>query len=159
MMYLEKHNEHCKKIADRLEAYASGDYFLYGGELYPLDSEDYFWNVSENYSYYLADDGYYYYNIEGEEIWENDVEPASIYGYMENVLDVTYTLDSNFDLNGVKLMVACGGPNIYIDTVAQEVRLNWWGEHGICYLDGGVCDEIDDYFREYLECSGIQKRR
>ena len=33
--------EHCKTIAENLEQVASGDYFMYDGELFPIDADDF----------------------------------------------------------------------------------------------------------------------
>lgn len=148
-MTKNEHNEHCKRIAETLEKYASGNYFEYDGELYPLDSEDDFWNT-ENNSFYLDDDGFYYYEIDGEKIDERDIEPASLWDCFDDdfIYDIDYILDRDKDLKAVRVMVACGGPNIYINTWDRRVELYWWGSNGNYDLSRELCDKINDYFRE-----------
>ena len=41
MTMKDKNYEQCKAIADNLEKVASGDYFMYDGGLYPIDTEDF----------------------------------------------------------------------------------------------------------------------
>lgn len=149
---MNKHDEHCKSIAQDLEKYASGDYFLYDGDLYPIDSEDDFWQDGKN-SYYLDDDGFYYYDIDGDKVDERDVEPATLWDYFEDgIYNIDYVVDSNKELEAVRIMVACGGPNIYINTWDKQVELFWWTESGKYYLSNGICDEINAYFEELWNC-------
>lgn len=48
--------------------------------------------------------------------------------YISDVLDVNWILDSNREFKGARLLVAFGGPNIWIDTSKQTVEGHWWGE-------------------------------
>ena len=50
------------------------------------------------------------------------------YDYIQDVLDINYILDGSREYKGAKLLVAFGGPNIWIDTDAQTVQGGWWGE-------------------------------
>lgn len=151
-MTRNEHDLHCKEIAETLKKYISGDYFEYDGELYPIDSENDFWN-SENYSYYLDDDGFYYYDIDGDKVNEIDVEPASLWDYFENdIYNIDYVVDSNKELEAVRVMIACGGPNIYINTWDKQVELFWWSESGKYYLSSDICDAINDYFEQLWNC-------
>lgn len=44
------------------------------------------------------------------------------------VLDINWILDSNRELKGARLLVAFGGPNIWIDTIKGTVEGVWWGD-------------------------------
>lgn len=48
--------------------------------------------------------------------------------YISDVLDVNWVLDSNREFKGARLLVAFGGPNIWINTDTQTVEGHWWGE-------------------------------
>lgn len=148
-----EHDNHCKSIAETLKKYNSGDYFLYDGELFPLDSEDEFWST-ENNSYYLDDDGFYYYEIDGEKIDERDVEPASLWDYFDGdgIYNIDYVCNSYKELQAVRIMIACGGPNIYINTWDKKVELYWWTEHGEHWLDNDLCEAINEVFEQYWNC-------
>lgn len=49
------------------------------------------------------------------------------YDYLEGVLDVNWILNSDKSLRGAELLVAFGGPNIYVDTVHKVVTGYWGG--------------------------------
>jgi hypothetical protein len=152
-MNTNTHDLHCKELAETLEKYASGDYFLFDADLYPIDPEDDFWTTSENYSFSLDDDGYYYYYINDEKIEESEAEAASIYDYFEDdIYNINYILDSNKELEAVRVMIACGGPNIYINTWDKQVELFWWTESGKWYLSTELCEEINSYFEIIYNC-------
>ena len=141
-------------IVDELEMYASGDYFLYNGELFPIDiwdfsskvdceirKEDRLWG---EYTYYIMPDG--------EEILEDDVEPASLFDYFNDMLDIDYVVDREKQFKGARIMVTCGGPNIFIDSYRGIVELFWWTEHASAEIPADLCDEINDIFRDYYYC-------
>lgn len=152
---MNKHDLHCREIAETLEKYASGEYFLFDGELYPIDSDEEFWSVSDSCCFGLEDDGFYYYYINGEKIEESEVEAASIYDFFDdNIYNINYILDSNKELEAVRVMIACGGPNIFIDTWDKEVQLRWWSECGSWYLTTEMCDSINTYFNEVYFSQG-----
>jgi hypothetical protein len=46
--------------------------------------------------------------------------------YLANILDITYKVNSNRVYKSAELLVAFGGPNIYIDTHKREVQ-GYWG--------------------------------
>ena len=72
--------EHCKAIADNLEKVASGDYFMYDGELFPIDYGDF--NTIEGCSYNEE----VYTLPDGEEVLEGDIEQASLFDYFSDYL-------------------------------------------------------------------------
>lgn len=81
-----------------------------------------------------------------------DCEQIGILDYFESVLDIEYRIDSSRNYRSVRLMVACGGPNIWIDTKASEVQLVWWNESASCPLDPETCNAIDECFEELFNC-------
>lgn len=54
--------------------------------------------------------------------------PMSGLDYISDVLDINWILDSNREFKGARLLVAFGGPNIWIDTDKQTVEGHWWGD-------------------------------
>ena len=50
------------------------------------------------------------------------------FDYISDVLDVNWVLDSNREFLGARLLVAFGGPNIWIDTSKQTVEGRSWGD-------------------------------
>lgn len=141
--------EHCKAIADNLEKVASGDYFMYDGKLFPIDTDD-FSEVKgcrydeENDMYIMAD---------GEELCEGDVYPVDILEWLgDDVYDVEYTVGSEKDYRSVRIMVACGGPDIYLNTRTKDVELYWWSESARYPMSKDVIDYIDSVFEELFAC-------
>ena len=113
-------------IRNDLESISEGNAYLIGGEWY--DRED----LSE------------------EEL--EDAEPASFYEYFEDVFDIEYYIGGNMDFRGVRLMVACGGPNIYIDTRNGEIQGRWWGDRTDLWIPPEICEEINFAFEEIYNC-------
>jgi hypothetical protein len=82
----------------------------------------------------------------------DDFEQLSLWDYFNDVLDIEYRVGSDKQLRSVQIMVAWGGPNIYIDTATKQVELYWWGDRASYPIDSDVCNEIDYIFEEYLNC-------
>jgi len=80
-------------------------------------------------------------------------EPLSFWDYFNDALDIEYTIGSDMSFRGVRVMVTCGGPNIYVDTVRGEVFGAWWGDTASAWIPSEICDEINTVFEELYECS------
>lgn len=73
--------------------------------------------------------------------------------YMEDVLDINYLINSDKSYKGARLLVAFGGPNIWIDTANKQVEGYWWNNNFIAhYQEDGL--GLDDYCNEIYECLG-----
>ena len=57
---------------------------------------------------------------------KDDSESAS--DYLEDVLDIQYIISSDKEYLGARVLVAFGGPNIWINTQTQTVEGYWWGD-------------------------------
>ena len=132
-----KHDKHCKAIADKLEAIADG-------RLYKCpECGEY---VEDNNLF--CDCGCQV-DLIGSD--ENDPwEQVSFYDYFENALDVDYIVNSSKEYKACRIMVACGGPNIYINTWERKVELYWWLESGSFYISSDACDAIDEWAESYF---------
>jgi len=68
------------------------------------------------------------------------------------IMDIKYVLDDNLDYVGSQLLVAFGGPNIWIDTQYQQVKGYWWGDKVIKdYYEDSIY--LDNHIKELYECS------
>lgn len=67
-------------------------------------------------------------------------ECISGFDYISDVLDVNWILDANREFKGARLLVAFGGPNIWIDTAKQTVEGHWWGDS---FTESYSHDEMD----------------
>ena len=145
---MDKNLEHVNEIVETMEKYASGDYFMYDGDLYPIDTEDFDKINGCKYD----DENELYIMPDGEEIPENYIEPASLYDYFSDYLDIDYIVDREKQYKAARILVAWGGPTIYIDTCDRQVQLYWWSEHAEADIPMNICDEIDEIFRDFYEC-------
>lgn len=82
-----------------------------------------------------------------------DYKKRTIYDYFRKneYYDVIYRIDGRGDYKSVEVMIAGGGPNIYIDTHRQAVCLYWGGDEAQYYLSKTACNAIDGYFEEEYE--------
>lgn len=133
-----ENQELCKRIADDLDDYAGGRVVKCPecGALHTIDDD--------RPAYRCGDCGYY------SDI--DDYEPQTIYDYFEDVLDIEYRCDSNREYRSVLIRVACGGPNIYIDTASRRVELYWWRDRADWPLDSDTVAAVDEWAEEYWNC-------
>lgn len=80
-------------------------------------------------------------------------DKLTFWDYFNDALDIAYTISANGEYRGVRIMVACGGPNIYVDTTRGEVWGAWWGDKAAVWLPSEICNEIDAVFEEYYQCT------
>lgn len=133
-----------KRIADELEAINEGRAYIckHCGEMYATESDKYGpcpdCKTEEP---------------EAEEE-EEENEQATMYDYLDEVYNIEYRVDgpNAEDINSVSIMVACGGPNVYIDTGDRKVKLYWWTERAEYDLSSSVCDEINEMYTETWNC-------
>jgi predicted RNA-binding Zn-ribbon protein involved in translation (DUF1610 family) len=134
----EKHNDHentahCKYIADNIADYVNGNVHKCPecGEVHTIPDE------AEKY---LCSCGFL-----GD---IDDYEQLSIYDFFEDCYDIEYRIGSDKELRSVQIMVACGGPNIYIDTASKKVELYWWTEKADYPLSYESVEAIDEWAEE-----------
>ena len=85
-------------------------------------------------------------------ILNEEGEPASGFDYLKDALDIRYLVTSQKDYIGARVLVAFGGPNIWIDTESKTVEGYWWGtERFAKYSEDSM--EIDEALEELWNCS------
>lgn len=84
------------------------------------------------------------------EIQELENTSTSLDEYLDGVLEVTYLVGNDKAYKGVELLVAFGGPNVYVNTRYSSVSGFWGGD--TCKMS--YRDEIglDEYFQEMWGC-------
>lgn len=70
------------------------------------------------------------------------------YTYFGDVLDVDYRVSRNKTYKGVCLLLACGGPTIWLDTYERKLKGHWGGDEEALHVNSDVCEMIDQYFEE-----------
>lgn len=63
-----------------------------------------------------------------------------------DVLDIEYRIGSDYQYRSIKLCLAWGGPNIYLDTNCNQL-IGYWDTTITRYLDTDLCDAIDEYWK------------
>lgn len=134
-----ENREHCKLIANRLEAIAEG-------RLYKCpECGEY---VEDNNLFCECGCQVDLIGNDENEPWEQ----VSFYDYFENALDIDYITNSQKEYKACRIMIAYGGPNIYVNTWERKVELYWWTEYASFYLSAEACDAIDEMMEEYFTC-------
>ena len=64
--------------------------------------------------------------------------------YFEDTYNIDYIWRLGYGLMGVRVMVACGGPNIWVDTFEKTVHGYWGGDEAIAYLTDDCCEKIEN---------------
>jgi len=89
-------------------------------------------------------------NPSDEEIVEAEENGVAydLYSYISDSLNITYTLDSEKKLIGVRLMVAGGGPNIFINTVSGKIEGYWGGDEVTLFIPDEIAEAITENFED-----------
>lgn len=139
---LDENTRRCKHIADELDEYVSGNVRRCPdcGELVSRDWDD----VGEQFR--CPDCG----EVCNPDRWD----VLSVWDFLSDVYNVEFRTNgkSADDLRSVQIMVACGGPNIYLDTASRDVELYWWSERARWSMSYAACEAIDDWAAEYWSC-------
>ena len=139
----ERNKNLCKSIAQEIEAYCEMRMYLC-----PDCREIFEWN---NDDYDLEENEYSCPHC-GKTIDADELEALSIYDYLgKNVYDVEYRIDAKGNYKSVEVMVAVGGPNIYIDTADNYVKLFWWRERAEYSFFSNVGNALDEYYEQEYE--------
>ena len=146
--------KHVQAIVKTMEKYASGDFFIYNGELFPTDERD-FGDIPgctiRNES--VLDEIHLFYIMpDGTMLFEGDIEIADIGDYFDDFYDIDYVIGSDKKYKACRVLVAYGGPNIYIDTWEKQVQLFWWSDTAIADIPDELCAAIDDFFEAIYNC-------
>lgn len=70
--------------------------------------------------------------------------------YLSDALDIEYIVSGDRTYLGARVCVACGGPNIWINTRTRLVEGYWWGESAQAFFSEDAMG-IDDFLAEMWE--------
>ena len=138
----EENRNHCKRIAELLEEYVNGD-------IYKCPECGDHCNTEEGEN----EDGETIYKCSCGCVYEYEPEQMTLYDYLEDILDVEYRISGRGEYRSVQIMVACGGPNIYIDTASKQVELYWWTDRANYPISYDAADALDEWAEEYYNCT------
>lgn len=143
--------EHVKRISDELDAIVDGRFKNIDWEAVEIQTD-------ADGNAYIEHDGVFYTEVgaarydepETEDI--DDLNDYTLFDYFADALDINYIVNGDKTYKAVRICVACGGPNIYVDTFRGVVSLYWWSDFAEYDLRRDVIDAIDAMFCEYWEC-------
>ena len=143
---MDKNLEHVQNIVKDMADFASGSYFIYDGDLFPIDRDEFCKREGCSYreGIYIMPDG--------EQIAFEDLEIADIGDYFDDFYDVDYVIGGDKHYKACRVLVAFGGPNIYIDTWEKQVQLFWWSDTATVDIPEDLCMVIDDFFEVLYNC-------
>lgn len=129
----DENRAHCKHIAQELDAYVNDEVKRCPecGEIHRRD-----WGQ--------VGDLFKCPNC-GEVTSVDDWEWLSIWDFLSDVFDVEYRCGSDRELRSVRVMVACGGPNIYLDSASKDVELYWWNERARYPMSYEAAEALDQW--------------
>ena len=86
------------------------------------------------------------------EAWaeEYEQEDFSVIDYLDGVLDIEYVVNKAGDYLGARILVAFGGPTIWINTRTNTVEGGWWGDSARAHFDDAI--GLDDAIFELYSC-------
>ena len=84
----------------------------------------------------------------GPEDEEPRQETAS--DWMEGTYDIRYYVDSRKEYLGAEILVAGGGPNIWVNTYTQQVEGYWGGDKVLEPFIDNL--DLDDYCAQMYDC-------
>lgn len=129
--------EHCKSVSDELEYFIDGNYHHCpecGETVYIPDT------VGDKFKCTHC----------GTVNDISDFEQLGLYDYMEDALDFDFLVNSRKEFSAVKILVAYGGPNIYINTISGAIELYWWTDSAKYFMRSDVIDAVNDWAEEYF---------
>ena len=78
-------------------------------------------------------------------------EPVHGFDYLEDVLDIQYIVTSEKQYIGARVLVAFGGPNIWINTQTKTIEGYWWDESAFAsYYNDEI--GLDEALEEIWNC-------
>lgn len=143
--------EQIKSIAETLENIAVGNYYYcphcgsYGD-----------WDNAHNPEYESEDDECDTPEYICPECGSDEISDMTMDDYFsdDGIYDIEYRVDrKDADyIRSVRVCVAFGGPNIYIDTGDCKVKCAWWFDYCETNISERVAREITEVFNEFWNC-------
>lgn len=79
---------------------------------------------------------------------ESEPEEEDRAGLVRDPIDVRLVINRDGTVHGAQLLMAFGGPNIWVNTMDAQVE-GYWGSHRVTIpMDLGIAREINSYYDE-----------
>jgi len=80
----------------------------------------------------------------------DDGEELSAFDYLQSALDIEYIVNSKREYLGARVLVAFGGPNIWVNTRTGTVEGHWWGDSATASFTDAI--GLDEALSELYNC-------
>ena len=80
-------------------------------------------------------------------------EELTAYDYLQDALDIKYTVNSAREYLGARVLITYGGPNTWIDTNTNALEV-YWGDKATRYLPSGFINALDEALEELWNMGG-----
>jgi len=80
----------------------------------------------------------------------DDGEEMTAFDYLEGALDIEYIVNSKGEYLGARVLVAFGGPNIWVNTRTGIVEGAWWADRAEASFTDNI--GLDDALAELWAC-------
>lgn len=81
----------------------------------------------------------------------DDGDECSAFDYLQDALDIEYIVASDRKtLLGARVLVAFGGPNIWVNTRTNTVEGHWWGDSASASFTDSI--GLQDALEELYSC-------
>ena len=80
----------------------------------------------------------------------DDGEELSAFDYLQSALDIEYIVNSKREYLGARVLVAFGGPNIWVNTRTGTVEGHCWGDSATASFTDAI--GLDDALSELYNC-------
>jgi hypothetical protein len=85
-----------------------------------------------------------------DEVGEDNDE-FSAFDFLQAAFDIEYIVNSKKEYLGARILVAFGGPNIWINTRTKQVEGYWWNDSCVLSYDNDALD-LDSALSELYCC-------
>ena len=89
--------------------------------------------------------------IDAEEHGRESTDIISGFDYLEDILDINYIVNGKGEYLGARVLVAFGGPNIWVDTQRKRIEGYWWQDKFFSHYDNDEMD-LDGALEELWAC-------
>ncbi len=84
------------------------------------------------------------------DMYDDGEEQVSAFDYLSDALDIEYIVNSKGEYLGARVLVAFGGPNIWINTRTKTVEGAWWSDRADASFEDNI--GLDDALEELWNC-------
>jgi len=103
--------------------------------------------TKENFVQHIADtltNGF------GDDDLNADEEQMTAFDYLQDALDIEYIVNGKGEYLGARVLVAFGGPNIWVNTRTNTVEGHWWSNSCTSSFTDNI--GLDDALEELWNC-------